>query len=441
MKPRTKLQHLVVSLSKRLPNITRNQKEWAYRECLLHQAFANKTSGFCLDCGDTFPLEIIHRKRVTCPNCQTKLKLENTRKTTDKQTSYFAITDVYYDFQIIRNFELMAYYKKGQPVKYFLHEILQYWITPELKMEMVGLNHNTQGFCDAWGGDWSIRKERSGSYYNTNKYRIYPYAYHPSSVFKDEYKKIGIDHHLDGLPVLDVIKTVSNNPRAETLLKAKQFSLLFRCRDYPGDISYNWPSIRICLRNRYKVKDASVWLDYLELLRYFHKDLHNAKYVCPKNLKKEHDHLVAKKRAIQNRRKIEDQRKRIASENFIYIKQKKRYLGLCFQEKNITIKVLESVQEFLEEGDQLKHCLFTNGYHQRKDSLILSAMVNGTRTETVEVCLKKFEVLQSRGIHNGHTGYHDDILKIMEKNMGQIKKLRSKRKIEPAKIERYAQAI
>ena len=440
MKPRTKLEHLVTDLSKRLPNIISKHSEWAYRECLQHKAFANKSSAFCLDCGRPFPLELINRKRVTCPNCQAKLKVENTRKTTDKQITYFAIADVYCDFQIVRNFELFAYYKKGKTVKYFLHEILQYWITPQLKMVMIGLNHLTQGWCDSWTGDWSIRKERN-RYYNSNKYKVYPYAYHPNSLFKDEYKKIGIDHHLDGLNVLDAIKTISKNPKAETLIKAKQYALLYRCRDYSSNISYNWASIKICLRNRYKVKDASLWLDYLDLLRYFHKDLHNSKYVCPKNLKKEHDRLVAKKREIQNKRKIEDQRKRIALENSDYVKEKKKYIGMVFTDTNITIKVLESVQEFLEEGDQLKHCLFANSYHKRKHSLILSAMVNGQRMETIEVCLKKYEVLQSRGTHNGHTEYHEDILKLINSNMHHIRSVKSRKSSKPDLIQNLATAV
>lgn len=42
------------------------------------------------------------------------------------------------------------------------------------------------------------------------------------------------------------------------------------------------PSFNICNRNRYTIRDASMWNDYISLLSYFHKDLHNAKYVCPK---------------------------------------------------------------------------------------------------------------------------------------------------------------
>ena len=55
------------------------------------------------------------------------------------------------------------------------------------------------------------------------------------------------------------------------------------------------PSFNICNRNHYIIKDASMWNDYVGLLLYFHKDVRNAHYVCPKDLKTEHDLLVNKR--------------------------------------------------------------------------------------------------------------------------------------------------
>ena len=68
------------------------------------------------------------------------------------------------------------------------------------------------------------------------------------------------------------------------------------------------PSFNICNRNRYIIRDASMWNDYISLLSYFHKDLHNAKYVCPKNLKAEHDRLLRKKNEIEARQRRERDR-------------------------------------------------------------------------------------------------------------------------------------
>ncbi|MBW2961291.1 PcfJ domain-containing protein [Mesonia aestuariivivens] len=428
MKPRTKLEIEVFRLSKRLPNLDRKQKEWAYDKCLDHKGFATKSRVICMDCGKTFSPDLVNRKRAVCPHCETKLKIENTRKRTDHQVNFFAQAHVYGEYQIVRNFELIANYRKGKKVSFILTEILQYWIRPDGKNTMVGLLHHTQGYCNSWGGDWAIRKNYSRSIYNWNvlKYKIYPFKYTPDSEFKSEYKKYGIDYNLDGLTLTDAIKILPENPRAETLLKAKQYDLLFRCKDYPSDISYNWPSIKICLRNRYKIKDASLYIDYLDLLRYFNKDLRNAKYVCPKNFKKAHDTLVKKKQKIQERQRRmnqeEQKKKRIERDrtaNIRYQKNKKPFIGLKFSKGKIQISFLNNTNEIKEEGEILHHCVYVNEYHD-KNTLLFSALVDGVKTATVEVDTDLLQVVQVRGKYNNPTDYDDKIRKILEDNMFKI---------------------
>lgn len=418
MKPRTKLEHLVYDLSLKTKCLTTEQKEWAYRDCLEHKAYANKTSAFCLDCGETFSLKLIKRKRATCPHCQTKLKVENNRLRTDKQRIYFALTEVIDEFQVVRNFELIAHYKKGMPVNYFLHEILQYWINPQEKVTMVGLKHTLNWHVDSWNSDWSIRKETG--YWNNTKYQVYPNKYHPDSKFKSEFKKLGINASLKDISLIEAITTIPHNPIAETLIKAKQYSLLGRYVDRSGEVKYRWPSIKICLRNKYKIKDVGMYFDYLDLLTYFNKDLRNAKYVCPKDLKKEHDRLVVKKRVLQRKREIERQRKEVKQAQKQYYKDKKAFFDLMFSKGKIVIVPLKSVQEFMEEGDTLNHCLFTNKYYKKPDSLILSARIDNKPIETIEVNLKKLKIEQSRGLHNQQTEHHDSIVKLVKKNLPKI---------------------
>lgn len=430
MKARTKLQHLVTELSEMLPRITPNEEQWAYKECLPHLGYANKSNAFCLDCGETFSLDLIKRKRATCPHCQTKLNIVFTKKRTYEYTNYFAITHVVGDFQVVENFELIAYYKKGKPVKHFLHAILEDWILPNGKITKIGLKHNFNWCMDSWIGDWEIRTE-SNNYYSRDKYDVYARLYHPDSVFKPEYLKIGINHKLSGLNVIEAIKILPNNPKAETLLKAKQFSLLGRiANSYSSDISRHWPSIKICLRNKYIVKDASIWMDYLDLLRYFNKDLRNAKYVCPKDLKKQHDRLVAKKREIQRIAEQERQRQEAIKrqENLEkaiieYVDRFQKFFDLEFKKGNISIKVLQSVDEFKEEGDELNHCVFVNEYYLREKSLILSAKVDGKRTETIEFLLDKMKIQQARGFKNNNSEYHNQIVALVKKNIPKIKKI------------------
>lgn len=73
----------------------------------------NKSSAFCLDCGKTFGLDLIKRKRATCPHCHTRISIEHTRATTHQETTIFAITHIVEEFQVVKNFEITAFYKKG----------------------------------------------------------------------------------------------------------------------------------------------------------------------------------------------------------------------------------------------------------------------------------------------------------------------------------------
>lgn len=70
---------------------------------------------------------------------------------------------------------------------------------------------------------------------------------------------------------------VENN-RAETLLKTGQtgFLKLF-INGTSQSIDKYWASIRICIRNNYKVTKAAVWCNYIDALNFPRKDIHNAK--------------------------------------------------------------------------------------------------------------------------------------------------------------------
>ena len=123
-------------------------------------------------------------------------------------------------------------------------------------------------------------------------------------------------------------------------------------------------------------------------------------------------------------RLIEQKRKEIAQWEVLYRKEKERFFGLCFADDNVFVKVIQSVAEMEEEGDKMHHCVFTMDYYKKPDSLILSArsVRDGARIETAEVSLRSFKVVQSHGLQNSYTPYHDEIIKLVEKNMDIIKK-------------------
>lgn len=418
MKARTKLQCEVIQSSKNLWDIKDKMFDWAKIECLDHIGYATKKKVVCMDCGKSFSPELVKRKRAMCPHCNTKLGVEQSLRTTLKQRAYFAIAETYREFQVIRNFEIQSTHKAGKEPYYFCQEILQDWVLPDGKHEIVARSHSMNWYFDSWNGNMEIRKPRNSWYNTASQYVVYPQKYHPKSEFKAMYRKYEINRNLQGLTFLEAIKQVMNDPRMETLLKAKYYSLL---SGEAYKITRHWASIKICLRNKYKVKDASMWFDHLDLLDYFGKDLRNAHYVCPKNLNKEHDILVARKRKKQKQEDLERKKKKAIEDNKVFLEMKKQFLDLEFSDGIIRVVPLRSVEDFVDEGDKMHHCVFASNYHLRRESLILSAGINEEPIETVEVDLDKMKIIQSRGRCNNVTAYHKRIIKLVNNNIGLIR--------------------
>ena len=83
---------------------------------------------------------------------------------------------------------------------------------------------------------------------------------------------------------------------------------------------------------------------------------------------------------------------------------------------------MESVTQFYQEGKVMHHCVYQNGYYRRPECLILSAKdTAGKRLETIEVNLKTLDIVQSRAVCNGVSEYHDQIVKLVKKNMNLIR--------------------
>ena len=423
MKPRTKLQFRVVGLSSQLPDIKSMMTEWANNDCLNHIGYATKSRVVCMECGERFSTELVNRKRAVCPHCGASLKIEWSRKRTNQQFIRIGKADICEEFQVIRCFELYAYYREGREPHYFIREVLQHWIKDDGKREVMALARNTG--CSGWCGNLEIRNKTVGSYYSIGDNDVYCDKYHPDSVFKPQYTRMGIDYRLHGLSFLDAINAIPVNPKLETLLKAKRYDLLSHWYSLRYKVSSYWPSIKICLRNKYKIKDASMWFDYLDLLTRYHKDLHNAYYVCPTNLKRAHDLYVAKKkRDDEKARKARDMQRLLELKKYAedYIKEKSKFFDLKLSDGKIVVIPLKSLEEFKKEGEIMHHCVFSNEYFKKKDSLILSARIGKKHIETVEVNLKTLSIVRSRGVCNRNTEYHDSIVKLVNNNMNLIQK-------------------
>lgn len=438
MRARTIAQRHVLALSQKLPKITKEQEEYAFKHAVAHQAYRLKSGRTgCLDCGHVWhePMALVSIIEIECPNCGIELKVENTRRLNGKHRGFFGMVTVSEGYQVSRFFEIWTYHTVGKPARKWIDEVAQLWMHPDKKLEIVGQNRNTMGYCDSFHGDMEIRNRD-----NLWKYNICPSAMWPQAHVLPIYKRNGLRDKFHGAAPYNVFKGLLTDSGLETLLKAKQHSL-FAARSEQQTRSYRyWDSIKICMRNKYIVKDAKSWFDYLDLLVHYGKDLRNAKYVCPKNFNKEHDRYVAKRREElrrqeeeRNRLNIEKQQQRAAKSAKAYTNMRAAFFGICMVDGDLSITVLQSVEEFKLEGDAHKHCVYTNAYYDKKNSLIMSAQINGKRIETVEFDLSGMRVIQSRGLQNQATKYNARILALIERSLPQIRKAiaQSKKKKTP----------
>jgi hypothetical protein len=131
---------------------------------------------------------------------------------------------------------------------------------------------------------------------------------------------------------------------------------------------------------------------------------------------------MKKKWDWQEQERREKARTKALEDETTYRDMKSQFFGIQFTDGLINVRILESVEEIMQEGDAMHHCLFTNEYHLKPDSLILSACIDGKRIETVEFSLSKMQVIQSRGLCNQNTEYHDRIIELVKKNISLIRK-------------------
>lgn len=416
MKPRNKFEREVLALSQHLPSVTREQEAWAFRECIDHYAYVMaEGKATCMDCGHVWQIEAESTdKHIQCPHCGAWLEIERTAKRGYRDKHYYTILTTMGEYQVLRMFRMDATMKKGERAEYHSREIGQHWWNADGGHTINALRRCMGCYADsfAWDG-FGIREDNAGVYHYVAGAPTYMEEVIPTLV-RNGWREEALDYHVG-----DIIDLLLTDPKAETLWKAGQYSLVGWMRHH--SIEPYWASVKIAMRNGYMIEDASTWIDMIKTLEALGRDTHNAHYVCPENLQEAHDRVMGQYRRMQTEEKHKAEWLNILNAEKKYKEMKGRFFGIAFSDGMIDIHVLDSVQKIADEGHAMHHCVYACGYYKKSTSLILGATIGGQRIETIEVSLKTFEVVQSRGVCNSITEHHDAILRLMEANMDKIR--------------------
>ncbi len=243
----------------------------------------------------------------------------------------------------------------------------------------------------------------------------------------------------------ELARVICNNPVAENLYK--DLSPLFIHLLYQPFVKEVCRAITLAKRHGFVFtnENTSLWFDLVRTMVRVGADYRNPVFINPKDLLTTHDMFMKRwdRRQEEERRraaielKMSETDRRLMREkrtNDAYIKRRKRFYDMVLTDGLIEVRVLPDVPSFRAEANEMHHCVYTNEYYKNRNSLIMSATINGKRIETIEVDLRSFYIKQCFGKHNSLTIHHKSIVELVNKEMGTIKEVFNSRKRTKLKI-------
>ena len=447
MRPKNELENRMIALAEKLPPITDKQCQYAYEHCFSSKAIVykrRKGEVRCLCCNHTAKLDkatvqtFFDIKKYECPNCHQVSRIEYSDVEPIERRN-FTILTTFRGYQVARTFEVCRHNPDiDMPTQYSINEAYQNWITDDGKEIITGHPSHRSPFYLVWDihKPYEIRQHNAsctGSFAMNDLFDISDNHIYPEVRVTPLIKRNGWTPELLEYgyyySLTDLMRLLLTSPFTEMLVKTKQFGLLQYMMRLGDKTLPFLHAIRIANRNRYIIdyEYASMWFDMLTMAAELGRDTHNPKIVCPDNLRSAHDALLKPVTRKREKEQAERNLKRMLDWEIKYKESKTPYFGVCFGNDEIKITVIQSVADMKAEGDAMHHCVFNAQYYRKDDSLILSARNNaGKRIETIELSLKTFEVIQSRGYCNKLSKHHDEIVQLVEKNINLFKQIKSK---------------
>lgn len=382
---------------------------------------------FCCDCGHDWKGSK-DAKTAICPHCGRKLTRDWSKKRLANPTCYFAKVTVCNGLQVMRMFYYSLFLGKGRKPIESCKEVYQQWFDPKNNLTAVySLARLSLGYyIDSWNWSSNFAIRKIGP-----QHLLSPLFLVGKTKLLPIYKKYGLKGGFHGISPRYVLSELICNSELEKLWKMKQFDYISYCIINSNHCYFtkHWRSLMITHRHKYHIKDMSMWIDLLGFLAELKLDCYNPKFICPENLKKTHDHFMIlaqkkmeKERIQREKREAEERMLRDLRDEKLFYATKTKFFNLIFEDKELVITPLKSLEEFREEGETQKICVFSSRYYARQDSLILHAKIEDKIIATIELNLNTMEVVQCRGKCNSEPEHKQRIENLIYKNIGKIAK-------------------
>lgn len=455
-------------MADKLRPLNDRQKEYAKAlfpaEALYYSRRGNHCEFHCMHCGaivpelGKWPFDECQKDTWICPECGAECKVcpqysggfghNRDRKTgafsvSPTDTIYIEMLDTHESFQVLRMFEVYRMNCRtirngvvcGVPTEFCFHELYQNWIAADGTETIASRSYKRSFNFHRWDyhSQWGINRHNehcSGYYMMRDVYDNHGVEVFPEPRILPVLRRNGLNanvirrigSHVD-IGTLSM-KLLTDNVYEE-LVKTGQLGVVsfFLGNSHGRKPDDYLRQVRVCTRHGYSIKDAGMWLDYIDDLEYIGLDTRNPRYICPKNLAKAHAEMQRRRDRLEKKREAERDIEIAKKYEAAYAKQKAHLLGIAFGDETISISVIQTVEEIRLEGVAMHHCVFKNGYYKQKDCVILSARDSqGNRLETIEIGLKPLSVLQSRGMQNLPTKEHEHIVALCKAHLGDFRR-------------------
>lgn len=421
MKPRTLLEKRVESLAKTVKDLTPAQKEWGLSHLVPHHCiyWTRTQKAVCVDCGHTW----IADKPSICPHCGAKLTVnENSRQRVFSHRVYYGVVQKVKEFTVVRIFYIIdtkRIYLPGRETLY--HEILQHWLDEQghdiIRAKCMAMFPYYRVCPFSLNSDISLKRDCDHYGYRNSYYHIVPHGYYPRMTYSPLLRRNGFKRDFNDFYPEDVFSSLLSDNRFETMWKTGRLALaeIYLERSRERIIKYWKALIRFPPLTK---EDTLILLDYMDLLDYFQKSPNQYYYPSISIIREEHDRLVRKKMAIEERMRLEEIRRK-QRDQLAILESKSKYFDITFGNDRLFVLVLKSIEDYMAEGKKQHHCVFSNAYYGKKESLVLSARMRDNPNkpiETIEISLVDGKVLQCFGSCNSFTEYHQEILDLVKNN-------------------------